>query len=579
MKKSSIVLMLIILLLNASFFSAHSVNAMESTCPVTVNVSATLARGVAELTIYSDVNKTEKAGRLQKGDVCQIAGASGEYYRIKFNGIDGYTPRSKLNLSGMESAAPHPGNVVTNLALEQYFFPSLSKSKTMAIHGTIQADAPIDTLFVLLWDERLQQMEQVVVKEVKNPTAKLNINDVFKNIEFSSMTAGRKTLIIQVASNGKLLDIYRAPVYICGSFKPIRNINDQCRFSAGRNQEKMAGRNWTPSADNSVLTIDLPNDGSAVMMTIEWRFPVESFSVVFLDGNGKIIGKETRTTGFYADTVDFLPETRQVKLSIGGEDNWVRNLCVYDANHPDNAVQKWQPVPEKLDLMLFSPHQDDELLFYGGAIPYACQKGADVAVVYMTNCGRSRYTEALDGLWTAGLHNHPIFMNWRDQWGYSTNRALQTWSENGVDPQMEVVRLIRKYKPEVIIGPDLEGEYGHAQHQVTARLVADAIPLAMDKNYDPKSLQEYGSWEVKKLYLHLYPENQIEMDWDQPFYQNSPISPIFLAKEAFDKHRSQQDFSMDRHGKISNNRIFGLYYSSVGPDEAKNDIFEHIDLQ
>ena len=30
------------------------------------------------------------------------------------------------------------------------------------------------------------------------------------------------------------------------------------------------------------------------------------------------------------------------------------------------------------------------------------------------------------------------------------------------------------------------------------------------------SFLEYGAWNIKKLYLHLYPENPIVMDWDQP---------------------------------------------------------------
>lgn len=578
MKKHRTRLLLIVLILLATLFFAHSASALESTCPPGVVASGALARGETELTVYSDTNKTEKIGKLKKGDTCQIIGISGAYYRIQFDGIDGYALRSKLTPKGLQSDRAHPGNIVTDLALEEYFYFSLSQSKTMAIHGTIQADMPLDTLFFFLWDERLQQMEHVVVKEVKSPAVSLDIRDVCDKIEYSSMTAGRKTLLIQGASNGKLVDIYQAPVYVCGLFKPIRNINDQCKFSAGKNQSGMSGRSWTPSAANKTLTITLPQDGSAVLMTIEWRAPVESFSVVYLDANQKTISKETKTTGFYADTVEFPPETRQVQLSLVGEGNFVRNLCVYDANHPDNAVQQWQPVPEKLDLMLISPHQDDELLFYGGAIPYACHIGADVGVVYMTNCGRSRYSEAMDGLWTAGLRNHPIFMHWQDQWGSSANHALKTWSQNGVDPQKEMVRLIRKYKPEVIIGPDPEGEYGHAQHKATSRLISGAIPLAMDESYDHESVREYGVWEVKKVYLHLYTENRIEVDWNQPFSPDSPISPIFLAKEAFDKHRSQQGFSMNRDALKYANSTFGLYYTAVGPDEAKNDIFEHIDL-
>ncbi len=571
-------LLLTALFLFASLFFAYSASALESTCPSAVIATATVIRSETEVTIYSDTARTEKIGKLKKGAVCQVVGVSGKYYRIIFDGIDGYALKSVLNVKGREGGAAHPGSAVTDLALGQYMFPSITKAKSMPIYGSIQTDAPLDTLFFFLWDERLQRMEHTIVMEVKNASANLDIGDVCKKIEFSSVTAGRKTLLIQGASDGTIVDIFSAPVYVCGKFKAFRNINDQCAFSAGKNRDNSAGRTWTPSATDKSLTITLPGDGSAELMTIEWRYPEKNFTVEFLDASGRTIGEETRTTGFYADVVEFPADARQARLTPA-VDNWVWGLCVYDTNYSDNAVQRWQPVPEKLDLMIFSPHQDDELLFFGGAIPYACQKGADVGVVYMANCGRSRYAEALDGLWTAGLRNHPIFLGWRDHWGSNVSDALKAWSQNGMDPQKEVVRLIRQYKPEVIVGPDPEGEYGHGQHKLTSRLIADAVPLAMDESYDPESVQAYGAWEVKKVYLHLYAENQIQMDWEQPFSPDSPISPIFLATEAFDKHRSQQDFSMDRHGKISDNRVFGLYYTAVGPDEAKNDFFEHIDLQ
>ena len=579
MNKRNVPLLMIVLLLLVPLILPRMAKAAESTCPAAVTAVVAPARGEGEVIVYSDINKTAKIGRLKKGVTAQVLGASGQYYRISFDGVDGYAPQSKLTLTGIAGETPRAGHIVADLQLDQYMYSSLLQSKSMAIHGTIEADTPLDTLMVFLWDERLQRMEHVLVKEVRAPAASLNIGDVCKTIDFPSMSAGRKTLVIQGASDGKITDIWQAPVYICGIFKAVRNINDQCGFSAGRKADKYAGRSWTPASAGETLTITLPKDGSAELMTIEWRFPAEAFTVVCFDDQKRILSEETRTTGFYADTVVFPPQTRQAVLTVAGADNWVRNLCVYDANHPDNAVQNWQPVPDKLDMMVFSPHQDDELLFFGGTIPYACHLGADVGVVYMTNCGRTRYGEALDGLWTAGLRNHPIFMNWRDQWGYSVTNALKTWSMNGVDPQREVVRLIRKYRPEVVMGPGPEGEYGHAQHRLTSQLVTDAIPLAMDETYDPDSVREYGVWEVKKVYLHLYEENTIKMDWNQPFSPDSPISPIFLAKEAYDKHRSQQqEFSMNADAVKFDNRIFGLYYTAVGPDEAKNDIFEHIDL-
>ncbi|MBR5109374.1 MAG: PIG-L family deacetylase [Clostridia bacterium] len=557
----------------------YSALAMESTCPASINVTARLNSDVSDLSVYSDTGKTERIGRLKKGTVCQVLGAEGRFYRISFDGVEGYAAKSSLRLKGEESQENRNGKAACSLTLNAYLYPSISKGKSMSIRGTIDTEKPLDTLFFFLWDERLQRVEQVVVQAVPEPANHLDIRDVCKKIEFSSLTAGRKTFMISGGSGGDIINLYRAPVYICGAFKPIRNINDQCDFSAGYNKKDGTGRYWSPSEAKPALTITLPDDGSAEVMTIEWRKPVESMTVSFYDKSKRLISEETKTTGFYVDAVRFPDDAATVRLTITGKENWARTLCVYDGNYPDNAVQQWQPVPDKLDLMVFSAHQDDEYLFLGGTIPYACAKGLDVGVVYMTNGGRSRYTEAMDGLWTAGLRTHPIYLNWRDQKVNSISTALKTWSQNGVDPQMEVVRLIRKYKPEVIVTQDLEGEYGHTQHKLTARLVTAAIPLAMDASYDTASVQEYGTWEVKKVYIHLYKENQIEMDWDAPLSADSPISPMFLAQEAFDKHRSQQKaYSMTREAKTYNNRLFGLYYTAVGPDEEKNDFFEHLDL-
>ena len=582
MKKCCAGLLFMAALLFVSLFFASGASALESTCPAAVAAAVTVGRGEKEITVYSDANKTAAVGSLKPGDTCRIVGSQGKYYRIVFDGTEGYAAKSRLNPKGAAGDAAQSAPIAADLKLEQYLFSFSDQAKSMAIHGTIQADATVDTLFFYLWDERLQRMEHTIVKEVKNPAARLDISDVCKTIEFSTMSAGRKTLVIQCAADGEVAEIYRAPVYVCGAFKAVRNLNGQCKFSAGADRKNLnrSGWGWSPSEARPSLTITLPQDGSAAVMTIEWLAPAESFTVTILDGAGQTLSEETKTTGFYADAVTLPPEARQVILSMTGKDNWVRNLCVYDANHPDNAVQQWQPVADKLDLMIFSPHQDDELLFFGGTIPYACHQGLDVGVVYMADCGRDRYAEALDGLWTAGLRNHPIFMNWSDQRVKNLEVATEVWHWNGVDPQREVVRLLRRYRPEVIVGPDLEGEYGHMQHRLTAKLVADAIPLAMDAGYDPESAEAYGVWEVKKVYLHLYPENRIEMDWERPFSPDSPISPIFLAQEAYDKHVSQhRNHGMNRDGKNYDNKIFGLYYTTVGSDEAKNDFFEHIDLK
>ena len=141
--------------------------AMESTCPPSFDVSVVLISGEKELSVYSDTEKTARVGRLPKGVTAQVIGAEGRYLRIAFEGVEGYAAKSKLRLKATESQAERNGTAVTDLALDTYLFTSTSKAKSMAIHGTVETAAPLDTLYVFLWDERLQRVEQTLVLPVR----------------------------------------------------------------------------------------------------------------------------------------------------------------------------------------------------------------------------------------------------------------------------------------------------------------------------------------------------------------------------------------------------------------------------
>ena len=75
-----------------------------------------------------------------------------------------------------------------------------------------------------------------------------------------------------------------------------------------------------------------------------------------------------------------------------------------------------------------------------------------------------------------------------------------------------IVELYRKYRPEVVVTQDKDGEYGHYQHRMIAEVAQDCIELANTEGEFLDSFLTYGNWQVKKLYLHLWPENQIVLD-------------------------------------------------------------------
>ena len=93
---------------------------------------------------------------------------------------------------------------------------------------------------------------------------------------------------------------------------------------------------------------------------------------------------------------------------------------------------------------------------------------------------------------------------------------------------------------------------------------------------------------MKKLYLHLYPENPIEMDWDRPMASFDGKTGYEIAAEMYRKHVSQQDagqkndrgvferFQVEpRESRFSCYR-FGLACSTVGEDSGIGEFFENI---
>lgn len=247
------------------------------------------------------------------------------------------------------------------------------------------------------------------------------------------------------------------------------------------------------------------------------------------------------------------------------------------ADLPD-WVQIWQPTLEHADLLLLPTHADDEHVFFGGMMPYyAGERGYKVQVVYLTNHWHQLYRphELLDGLWTAGIRNYPVIGPFQDRWAGSLEEAEAQVSR--YDAAVFLTEQLRRFKPSVIIGHDLKGEYGHGQHVLNAVALTDAVLAATDANIFSESAEKYGTWNTPKMYLHLYPQNEIVMDWSVPLSAFGGKTAMDVAKEAFALHETQQGFFyVYGEGDDWDSRRFGLYRSTVGEDVVGGDVFENI---
>ena len=306
-----------------------------------------------------------------------------------------------------------------------------------------------------------------------------------------------------------------------------------------------------------------------------------------LESNGKTL--TFGQNGYLHELVELPEPTDQVTIFLPFGDHaetvYLNGAAVFtDGSLPD-WVQDWQPPCEKADLLVLSTHNDDDILFFGGTEPYyATERQLKVQVVYFIRHrdGYGRSNEALDALWYMGIRNYPVFSSFPDFIASVIEEC--PYHISPADGKAYLCENIRRFRPEVIVTQDVNGEYGHLVHVYMLSLFREVIEETADADKYPASAELYGIWDVPKTYIHLWgdEEEQTVMDWDIPLSAFNALPAIEVARNAFMLHSSQYEqgnhLVEGRYDPYSSYR-FGLYRSLVGEDEAKNDFFEHLPIQ
>ncbi len=330
------------------------------------------------------------------------------------------------------------------------------------------------------------------------------------------------------------------------------------------------------------LTYELQGEQAAGIY-IKWGKSVSGWTLEATIADGSVVTSEHGQHGLLQEYVP-LPEG-VVSFAIVTQDGKsaplrMVELSVYSPGVLPESVHIWQPTPTTAEILLVSTHQDDELLFFGGAIPYyAGELKLDFIVAYTAYSNVLRRHEALEGLWTCGLTQHPIFLNNPDRYVQTLNDARRVWDEDEIIRQL--AGLYVQYRPQVVLSQDVNGEYGHGLHRLTVYCVQQALEKASDAEYVSEHFAGQELWRVKKCYLHLYEENNISMPWDVMTLESAGgRTALEVAQEAYLCHESQLKYSENYVSTVQRDcRSFGLYWSDVGEDVQKNDFLENTELR
>lgn len=174
------------------------------------------------------------------------------------------------------------------------------------------------------------------------------------------------------------------------------------------------------------------------------------------------------------------------------------------------------------EVMIFAPHQDDELSMLSGTLNEYLRYGSNVRIVFVTNgdylgLAQTRVDEALDVANFLGIpEENIIFLGYGDSWNIeggihiynaAADQVVQSvigrtetygyerhpaWTQGKAYTRQNMYEDIRdvilKYKPDVIFNMAFEP---HGDHRATALFVEEAMAeiLRMDEDYAPLLLE------------------------------------------------------------------------------------------
>ena len=314
--------------------------------------------------------------------------------------------------------------------------------------------------------------------------------------------------------------------------------------------------------------------GQPAFLCIQWGVLPDRVQLRQTNADGGIVSDGLAGVVWDA-IIPLASETTGVTIMANASGMDLARLALFSEGDLPLPFHDWQETPRGLDYLIIATHPDDDVLFMGGVVPiYGTERGYVGTVAYVTNPSRKRVNEASLALLEMGAKYPPLFLGFQDIPDPRRNDYPCWFTEETVT--LAIVRLLREYKPLVVFSHGLAGEYGHWQHKIVAAAVGSAVRLCADPAYDAVSVEQFGTWEVKKCYLHQYEQNPLVMDIRTPLASLGGRSALQVAQDAYKLHTSQQSGRHYVQSETDHNPMnrFGMIFGTV---EAGSDVFDNVD--
>ena len=154
----------------------------------------------------------------------------------------------------------------------------------------------------------------------------------------------------------------------------------------------------------------------------------------------------------------------------------------------------------KVDILAIGAHPDDIELGCGGTIAKLISEGKTVAVVDLTQGELGTRGTNVTRAEEAAVASKILGLSARENL-----KMKDGFLQNSEEYQMQIVKMIRKYQPEIVLGNAIDDR--HPDHAKAAKLISDACFLAglvkietvfegeIQKLWRPKQVFHYIQWK------------------------------------------------------------------------------------
>lgn len=152
-------------------------------------------------------------------------------------------------------------------------------------------------------------------------------------------------------------------------------------------------------------------------------------SVLWTDAGGKQLSEETDAEDRLNICFDAPEGAYGAMLSFPQKECRVSELAVYGEGDLPADVQRWEKPLDEPAMLLVCGYPGDELLGFGGLVPYCVSNGIPFDIVYIASYDRERTEEALAALWSLGVRYEPVFLGCGNRHDRDVSYLLANWKE------------------------------------------------------------------------------------------------------------------------------------------------------